>query len=306
VDKIRRRDATLMGVLLVAGCAGMPGKQSVKEFSDALKAMTEKFDNVVSQLSLIERDQSLEEGNREFLQPRRPGTPFAARLPAEAAPNATAANRALGDILRVLATYAANLSALVEGTDLAAAQAAVKAAATQAGTTVRQLGGVSQEEASRIVSVFALIANKALEVQTAAAVVTVVRRVQPDIEQVAAFLNTKVVGQGGDGMVAAAAINGQAASNFLALSLGEIRNDRSVNTWQRDQAYRAAAQLHRRYRVAQQVPAALRGAIEKMVLAHGALVDPPTAGPSVEDFTRAVNFVADLVNAASPPASRSN
>src|SRR5690349_11586923 len=118
---VRRRDAALMGALLLAGCYSMPGKENVKGFADALRDATEKFEAAVSQLATIERDQGLEDGNARFVAPPRPGEPFAARLPAETSPNADAARRALGDILRVPAAYAANLTALAEGTDLTAA-----------------------------------------------------------------------------------------------------------------------------------------------------------------------------------------
>jgi predicted small secreted protein len=300
-----RRHALLLGAAFLAGCATMPGKENVQAFADALKTAATNFDLAIEGLARLEQDTSFEAGNAAYAAPYRPGSrqdSVLPEVPSPATPNADAARVALGDSLKLVSSYAKRLSEVSGGEAVTATQDAITAASNRAVGAARALGATVTPEADRAIAAFGTIAKIAIEIQAASAVRDAIEKAQPDIEAVVTFLNLRIIGDAGSGITEVFQRKVRNSLLYQRAALYEIRRDRSVNAFERNDAYRQAGVRFRAWRALLAVPDATKEALNRLQSAHAALKQPESAGPAVDDLVRAVNRVIDLYEAARPAA----
>ena len=302
-----RRQALLVGAAFVAGCATMPGKENVQGFADNLRTAVEEFDRAVETMAEVERAVALENGASMLNAERRARKLVLNAFPPDATPNADAARNALGDLLKVLASYSISLTALVGGADLEAAKASTKAAADRAAEVLPKLGA-DQASVTQTVGFVTTLAGIVMDMVTASAVNNAVRRADPNIRGIVAFISDYILGRSpkgpgdeGSGLAGAMAKNATAASSLRLRALDEQAQDTRVSAADMDTKYRAAIADHRVWQAMNRVPDAVRDALKKMATAHAALVSPETAGPSLTEFRLAVERVITLYKAAQRP-----
>lgn len=308
----------MLGAAFLAGCTGMPGKENVQGFADALKAAVEQFDRAVTALANVELSSKVEQVTADLSTSRRQlGAKFLVPRPPEAmTPAAEATRKGLGDLLQVLSEYSTALTALVGGADLEAAKVSTNAAKAQALVVINGLAEennswikLDKASATQAVGVITTLTNIVMELVVADTVQKSVAKANPQIQAIVDFISTKIIGEapktdglGGSGMAGAIyAISRQASDNRFS-GLNELALDPRVDAATMDTKYREAIEAHRAWEALRQVPEALRNALQKMAKAHAALVKPETAGATLDDFRLAVDRLIALYQAAKKPS----